>query len=299
MDLIRPGTQISFMKFRNQGFTISIILIVVSLISIFFIRGLNYGIDFAGGTVIQVKFSNPTQTEQVRTALQPLGQEKSLIQSVGPAQENEFLIRTTASEDSTKNLAAQFEEALQQTFGKDAVDIRRVDMVGSEVSQDLKQKGFLSLFYAGIGILIYIWWRFELKFSFGAILALLHDVIITVGVFSLTGKEISLPVVAALLTIVGYSLNDTIVVFDRIRENMKKKSSQELAGLLNTSISQTLSRTLLTSLTTFLVVFFLYMLGGSVIHNFAFAMMVGVIVGTYSSVFIASPVLLVLNREKS
>jgi len=188
--------------------------------------------------------------------------------------------------------------ALETAFGADTVEIRRVEMVGGEVSKDLKQKGFLSLFYAGLGILIYIWWRFELRFSFGAILALVHDVIITVGIFSLTGREITLPVIAALLTIIGYSLNDTIVVFDRIRENMKKPGARDLSSLLDTSISQTLSRTLLTSLTTFLVVLCLFVLGGSVINDFAFAMLVGVIVGTYSSIFVASPMLLVLAKDK-
>jgi preprotein translocase subunit SecF len=299
MDLIRPGTQIEFMKFRQIAFTVSIVLVVLSLISIFFLRGINYGIDFAGGTEIQVSFSDPIKTQDVRDAIGPIGLSKARIQSIASNKGNEFLIRTAQMDDSKEDLSLTLKGALQQAFGEDKVEIRRVEMVGSEVSQDLKQKGFLSLFYAGLGILIYIWWRFELSFSFGAILALIHDVIITVGIFSIAGKEISLPVVAALLTIVGYSLNDTIVVFDRIRENLKKASgSFEFISLLNNSISQTLSRTLLTSLTTFIVVLCLYLFGGSVIHNFAFAMMIGVIVGTYSSIFIASPTLLLLYRDR-
>ncbi|MDT8272037.1 MAG: protein translocase subunit SecF, partial [Desulfomonilia bacterium] len=168
-----------------------------------------------------------------------------------------------------------------------------------EVSKDLKEKGILSLLYVGIGILIYIWWRFELRFSMGAILALIHDIVITVGVFSILGKEITLPIIAALLTIIGYSLNDTIVVFDRIRENIKKTTGTfNLAEVMNDSLSQTLNRTILTSLTVFIVVFCLFIMGGSVIHDFAFAMMVGVVIGTYSSIFIASPTLLLFERRK-
>jgi len=299
MELIRPGTQIEFMKLKHIAFVISIALIVLSLISIFLLKGINYGIDFAGGTEVQVSFSDPVKTEDIRGALDPIGLSKARIQSIASSEGYEFLVRIPMIEDSTEDLALKVENTFEEIFGEEKVDIRRAEMVGSEVSKDLKQKGFLSLFYAGIGILLYIWWRFELRFSFGAILALIHDVVITVGIFSFLGKEISLPVVAALLTIVGYSLNDTIVVFDRIRENMKKASSSyDLVSLLNNSISQTLSRTLLTSLTTFIVVLCLYLLGGSVIHNFAFAMMVGVIVGTYSSIFVASPTLLLLSQGK-
>ena len=299
MELIRPGTQIQFMKIKNIAFALSFALIVLSLISIFFLKGINYGIDFAGGTEVQVAFTDPVKTGDVRDAMDPIGMKNSVIQMIGSPEDHEFLIRTPMMNEASDDVSQKIEGALGTAFGNEKVDIRRVEMVGSAVSKDLKQKGFLSLFYAGIGILIYIWWRFELKFSFGAILALIHDVVITVGIFSIMGKEISLPVVAALLTIVGYSLNDTIVVFDRIRENLKNASgSFDFASLLDNSISQTLSRTLLTSLTTFIVVLCLYLLGGSVIHNFAFAMMVGVVVGTYSSIFIASPTLLLLGRGK-
>ncbi len=298
MDLIRPGIQINFMKFKNIGFGISIAAIAVSLGCIFLLRGLNYGIDFAGGTVVQVRFTQEVGSEELRAALKTIGMEQARIQSVEDAETAEFLIRTAASSEGNEDVGLSVKGALETAFGADTVEIRRVEMVGGEVSKDLKQKGFLSLFYAGLGILIYIWWRFELRFSFGAILALVHDVIITVGIFSLTGREITLPVIAALLTIIGYSLNDTIVVFDRIRENMKKPGARDLSSLLDTSISQTLSRTLLTSLTTFLVVLCLFVLGGSVINDFAFAMLVGVIVGTYSSIFVASPMLLVLAKDK-
>ena len=264
-----------------------------------FVRGLNYGIDFTGGTEIQVAFSETVKTDEVRLAIGPIGLANATIQSIGEDGDNEFLIRTPTEGDSGDDTVQQIEGALRDTFGEEKVDIRRVDMVGAAVSQDLKQKGFLSLFYAGIGILIYIWWRFQIGYSVGAILALAHDVIITVGVFAIAGREISLPVIAALLAIVGYSLNDTIVIYDRIRENIKKAAgSFGFSSLLDSSISQTLSRTLITSTTTFVVVLALFLFGGSVINNFAFAIMVGLIVGTYSSIFIASPILLFFRREK-
>jgi len=286
------------MKYKKVAALISAVLIIISLASIF-IRGLNYGIDFTGGTEIQVAFSEPVQTDEVRSAIEPLGLSNAIIQSIGSQGDNEFLIRTPIEGDSGDEIVQKIEGSLKNTFGEGKADIRRVDMVGAAVSKDLKQKGFLSLFYAGIGILIYIWWRFELSFSLSAVLALAHDVIITVGVFSITGKEISLPVIAALLAIVGYSLNDTIVVFDRIRENLKKVTgSFEFTSILDGSISQTLSRTLLTSATTFVVVLALFLFGGSVINTFAFAIMVGLIIGTYSSIFIASPILLLFDRTK-
>jgi len=202
-------------------------------------------------------------------------------------------------EDPTKSISTVAENALFQAFGKEKVDIRRAEVVGAAVSKDLKTKGLLSILYACIGLLVYIWIRFELSYSVGAIAALVHDVIITMGLFSLLQKEMSLTIIAALLTIVGYSLNDTIVIFDRIRENIKKQTgSFDLASLMSDSISQTLSRTVLTSLTVFLVALCLFLLGGNVIHDFAFAMLVGVVVGTYSSMYIASPIVLLFSRVK-
>jgi len=294
MDIIRPGTQIDFMKYRKAAFALSAALIIISLAA-FFVRGLNYGTDFTGGTEIQVAFSKTVKTDEVRSAIEPIGLASAAIQSIGEDRDNEFLIRTPATGDTVQ----QIEGALKSTFGEETVDIRRVDVVGAAVSRDLKQKGFLSLFYAGIGLLIYISWRFKISYSVAAILALAHDVIITVGVFSITGREISLPVIAALLTVVGYSLNDTIIVFDRIRENIKKAAgSFDFPSLLDSSISQTLSRTLITSSTTLFVVLALFLFGGSVINNFAFAIMVGLIVGTYSSIFVASPILMLFSRTK-
>jgi len=187
---------------------------------------------------------------------------------------------------------------LAATYGKDKFEVRRVEIVGPKVGKDLRQKGINAMRIAMIGILLYITWRFEFRYAIGAIIALIHDVIITVGVFSLLDKEFTLPIIAALLTIIGYSLNDTIVVFDRIRENIRKTRKQSLREIINSSINQVLSRTVLTSVTTLLVVLALFFLGGAVIHDFAFALLVGILIGTYSSVFIASPTILAWETFK-
>ncbi|HOC75078.1 MAG TPA: protein translocase subunit SecF [Deltaproteobacteria bacterium] len=300
MELIRPGFRVDFIGYRKYAYILSGILIAISLASLFFIRGLNYGIDFAGGLELQVAFKDSVETGDVRNAMRTVGLEQAAIQSVSGGEANEFLIRMhQIEEDPTKSISTVAENALFQAFGKEKVDIRRAEVVGAAVSKDLKTKGLLSILYACIGLLVYIWIRFELSYSVGAIAALVHDVIITMGLFSLLQKEMSLTIIAALLTIVGYSLNDTIVIFDRIRENIKKQTgSFDLASLMSDSISQTLSRTVLTSLTVFLVALCLFLLGGNVIHDFAFAMLVGVVVGTYSSMYIASPIVLLFSRVK-
>lgn len=305
MEFIRPNIYFDFMKVRNYAFAASLLLIVISLVSLIFVRGLNYGIDFAGGTEIQLAVPASVKTEDLRNALKPLGIAEARIQSVSSSGgtstgiSTEYIIRIAKSSEAGKDLTSQIENTLRDAFGKDKVDIRRADMVGAAVSKDLKEKGFLSLLYAWIGILIYLWWRFEFSYSAGAIIALVHDVTITVGIFSLLGKEMDLTIIAAILTIIGYSVNDTVVVFDRIRENIKKKEgSQDIYTVVNESVSQTLSRTILTSLTVFIVVVALFFLGGNIIHNFAFALIIGVVVGTYSSIFIASPIMVLLNRDK-
>jgi preprotein translocase subunit SecF len=302
MELIRPGTRIDFIGYRKYAYVFSGVLIAIGLISIFFWRGLNLGIDFSGGLEMQVAFKKPVQTAELRKALATLGFQDARIQSITSAntQGNEYLIRMQKVQSSPKeNESTKIQNVLFSTFGKDKVDIRRAEVVGGEVSKDLQNKGFLACLYACIGIIAFIWWRFEFSFSIGAILSLVHDITLTVGIFSLTGKEISLTVIAALLALLGYSLNDTIVVFDRIRENMKKQSgSYDLASLMSDSVSQTLSRTILTSMTVFIVVLCLYLMGGDVIHGFAFAMLIGVITGTYSSIYIAAPFVLIFHKEK-
>jgi preprotein translocase subunit SecF len=211
---------------------------------------------------------------------------------------NEFLIRVQET-GKGKQLSGMISGSLNMVYGEEMVDLRRVEMVGPQVGKDLRQKGILSLVYAMIGILIYISWRFELRFAIGAIIALMHDVLITLGAFSLTGREIDLPIIAAFLAIIGYSLNDTIIVYDRIRENYGKHKKKGFSEVVNRSINETLSRTILTSGTTLMVVLALFFFGGGVIHNFAFALLIGILVGTYSSVFVASPVLIFWDDYRS
>lgn len=298
MEFIRPGTKINFLGMRWYAFALSGIVIAASIISIILHGGLNYGIDFAGGTLVQVKFKEPTRVENIKNQLAPIGLDRSLIQRFGEKRENEYLIRVERSVSDLETLSLEIEEALQRGYGKEGVEVRRTEMVGAKVGKDLRKKGMLAIIYAMVGLLIYITWRFEFIFALGAIIALAHDVMVTVGAFSITGKEFTLPIIAAILTIIGYSLNDTIVIYDRIRENRRKMRREAFANIINSSINETLSRTLLTSLTTLIVVIVLFIYGGGVIHDFAFALMVGIVAGTYSTIFIASPIILSWQGRK-
>ncbi len=292
MEIIRPGINIDLVGKMKMAIGGSLIVIIISILSLLLHGGPNLGIDFAGGTQVQVKFSQEATAEGIRDSLAAIGLGNSIIQRFGYRANNEFLIKTERSSSELEGLSDKIAEALGTRYGKENTEIRRVEVVGPKVGKDLREKGMLAMLYAVIGILIYVTWRFELRYAVGAIAALIHDVVITVGIFSLLGKEFTLPIIAALLTIIGYSLNDTIVVYDRIRENIKAERKQPLQDGVNTSINPVLSRTVLTSATTLLVVLALYFLGGAVIHDFAFALLVGVIVGTYSSVFVASPTVL-------
>jgi len=288
---------IDFIGKRYLFMTLSAIIIVIGMGALM-VRGLNYGIDFAGGTMVQVRFAKPLTADDIRQALKDINMADASIQQFEDAQTHEFLIRVEKSTTNLVGLSDTIKVELEKAFGKENVDIRRVEMVGPKVGKDLRRQGMLAIIYALIGILIYVTFRFEFRFALGAIIALGHDVAITVGMFALLNKEFSLPIVAALLAIVGYSLNDTIVVYDRIRENMKSVGKREFTTVINDSINQTLSRTILTSLTTMLVLISLFFLGGGVIHDFAFAMIVGVTVGTYSSIFIASPIVILMQPKK-
>jgi preprotein translocase subunit SecF len=298
MEFVKPGTKIDFLGIRSFAFGLSGLVIAAGIVSIILHGGLNYGIDFAGGTLVQVKFLEPTQVETIKENLASIGLDRSLVQRFGEKGENEYLIRVEKSVSDLEDLSGQIEGTLQEAYGKSGVEIRRTEMVGPKVGKDLRKKGILAIVYALIGILIYITWRFEFIFAVGAVIALAHDVIITVGAFSIANKEFTLPIVAAILTIIGYSLNDTIVVYDRIRENRRKARREPFAKIMNSSINETLSRTILTSLTTLIVVVILFIFGGGVIHDFAFALMVGVLVGTYSSIFVASPIILTWQQRK-
>jgi len=299
MQFIKSGINVNFVGRRFLFLSLSTVVILIGIASLLFHGGLNYGIDFAGGTLVQVKFNQPTTPDKIRKVLKGLDLGSSTIQQFEEASGEEFLIRVEKSKSDLVGLSDEIKAALDKGYGAGQVDIRRVEMVGPKVGKDLRRKGFLAIIYALVGILIYVTFRFEFKFALGAVVALFHDVIITVGIFSLLNKEFSLSILAALLAIVGYSLNDTIVVYDRIRENLKQPGKRSYEELINTSINETLSRTILTSVTTILVLFSLFFLGGGVIHDFAFALMIGVIVGTYSSIFIASPIVIAMKGVKA
>ena len=295
MELIKPGIHFDFVGRMNLAFGISLALIAISIASIIWHGGLNYGIDFAGGTLVQIRFQKETPADRIHSALKPIGLENSIIQSFGP---NEVVIRVGEVERAGGELSQKIKESLAQALGEGAFEVRRVEVVGPKVSRDLTRKALLAIVFSWIGMLVYIAWRFEFRYAVGGIIALVHDTLITVGAMSLLNKEFDLTIVAALLTIIGYSINDTIVIFDRIRENARKNIKQPLEEIINGSINQTLGRTILTSLTVFLVLVPLFFLGGAVIHDFAFAMLVGCTAGVYSTVFIASPIVLAWERIK-
>ncbi|NIQ98199.1 MAG: protein translocase subunit SecF [Desulfuromonadales bacterium] len=296
MELIKPGINLDFIGKRTIAISLSAVVILIGLVSLMVKGGPNYGIDFAGGTLIQVQFKTEVGASDIKEALNDVELQSVSVQHFGD-EGNEFLIRTQQTAE-LKDLSREVSSALEANFGEANVDLRRVEMVGPQVGKDLRKKGLMAIVYAMIGILIYITWRFEFRFAVGAIVALLHDVLITLGVFSVAGREIDLPIIAAFLAIIGYSLNDTIIVYDRIRENMGRHGKQGFISVVNRSINETLSRTILTSGTTLLVVLALFFLGGGVIHNFAFALLIGVLVGTYSSIFVASPVLVFWDDYK-
>jgi preprotein translocase subunit SecF len=296
MQLIKPDINIDFIGKRKLAFIISLVLILAGFASLIRHGGPHYGIDFAGGTLVQVQFERPTDAAEINNALGSVDLGDPVVQRFGE-DTNEFLIRVERSTGELQGISVLITETLEQSYGAGQVEVRRVEMVGPQVGKDLRNKGMWAIFYAMIGILAYISWRFEFRFAVGAIVALLHDVVITLGMFSIFAKEIDLPIIAAFLAIIGYSLNDTIIVYDRIRENLGKHNKESFTFILNRSINETLSRTIITSGTTLLVVLSLFVLGGGVIHNFAFAMLVGILVGTYSSIFVASPLLLLWQKK--
>jgi len=297
MQLINPDLKIDFLGKRKIALIFSGILLLLSL-GLVVGKGLNFGIDFTGGTLVEVKFKEAPAIADVRAALAPAGYGQAIIQEFGAPEEILIRVQNQDASDSSK-ISTDILDALGVGLGADAAEMRRVEFVGPQVGEELTQAGIMAVLFAMIAILIYVTFRFKLRFAIGADAALLHDITILVGIFALTGKEFSLPVVAAILTVIGYSLNDTIVVFDRIRENFafnrKKKTPDDEVDVVNSSINQTLGRTLMTSVTTLLVVMSLFIFGGEVIHDFAFALIVGIIVGTYSSIYIASPVMLSLE----
>ena len=296
MELIKPNSNINFVGRIRPALIFSLVLIAISLFSLLVKGGPRYGIDFEGGTLVQIKFFKTVDIGEVRGALDSLAIEGLSVQEFGDRKDQEYLVTMKKTTGELEGLSEIVKNALTTTFGADDLEVRRVEMVGPKVGDDLRRKGMLAVFFSILGMLAYIWWRFELRFGIGAIFCLVHDVIITLGALSLTNKPIDLPIIAALLTVVGYSVNDTIIISDRIRENMKKMSRGRLNDIVNKSINQTLSRTCITAGTTLMVVVALFFLGGEVIHDFAFTLLVGICAGTYSSIFIASPLLIVWEK---
>jgi len=286
MDLIGKK-EFDFIKNRKIAYIISVIIILVGLISIIF-QGFNLGIDFAGGTLLQIKFDKSVSTTEVRNMLSEFNLSQSTIQNLS---ENEFVIRIGKIDSEQRmEILTAFKENLTD------LEVLRVETVGPVIGENLKKLAFYALLFAFIGIILYITIRFEFKFSIVSILALCHDCLIVLGIFSLWQKEITISIIAAVMTIVGYSINNTIVILDRLRENIKFKTREPFENLINMSINQSLSRTINTTLTTIIPILTLYFFGGNILSDFALALFIGMVAGTYSSIFIASPLLLEWNK---
>ena len=291
---IKQNTNVNFLGFRKIATFFSFLLCICSIFSIF-IFSLNYGIDFKGGTLIEIKSSSKIDISDIRSRLYGIGFEDAQIQTFGSDDTILIRIENDSTIDGEADLNAS--KIIAKELGNLFL-IQRTEIVGPKVSSELIQKGVLAIITAVSLMLFYIWIRFEWQFSLGAVVALIHDVTITVGLFSLLGIEFNLSIIAALLTIIGYSMNDTVVVYDRIRENLRKYKQMDLFELINNSINNTLSRTTLTSVTTLLALFSLYFLGGEVIRGFTLAMIIGVFIGTYSSIFVASQIILFLGIKR-
>ena len=286
--LIPPDTNFRFIALRKRAYVISILLIVASLASLA-VQGLNFGIDFVGGTLIEVRTKGPADISAMRQTLSALDRGEVGLQEFGQPTDVLIRIQQQPGGDAAQQATVA---AVKEALGDSVEEYRRVEVVGPKVGGELIEAGAISVALALLAIMAYIWFRFEWQFGVGAVLALTHDVITTVGVFSILQLEFNLSTVAAVLTIAGYSINDTVVVFDRVRENLRRYKTLPMTDLLNKSVNETLSRTVMTSATTLLALFALFFLGGEVIRDFAFAMIWGVIIGTYSSVWIASATLL-------
>ena len=291
MELFRYKKPIPLMSKAKMFFTISLVAVLASWVLIF-TKGFNYGIDFAGGTLVQVKYEGKAPIDKVREAIKRSKVfEGASVTYFGSDDEVVIKVRTSSKKLGT-DIGDEARKLLKET-GK--FEVRRVDMVGPKVGNELREKGLMALVLAIAGILLYVSFRFEWRFAIASVLALVHDISIAMGAIVLFNVEVNLDILAALLTILGYSLNDTIIVFDRIREGLTTVKSVDLGEVIDESVTRTLSRTTLTSLTTFFVVLTLFLMGGEIIHGFSFTLLVGIIVGTYSSIFIASPLLMMMG----
>ncbi len=295
LKLVPSTPDFKFVRYNRRAFVVSSVLIIGSLVA-FLMQGLNFGIDFKGGILVEISSSEPVDIGNLRGRMQTLELGEVQIQQFGTP--TDVLIRVAEADGavSTERDLTAVDEIRRDLEGE--FEIRRVEIVGPQVSRELIQTGLLAVVAAISSMLIYIWFRFEWQFSVGAVMALVHDVILTIGIFSLLQLDFNLSILAAILTIVGYSMNDTVVVYDRVRENLRKYKKMDISELLDIAINQTLSRTVVTSVTTLLALIALYTLGGEVIRGFTFAMIWGVLVGTYSSIFIAAPLLIRLGVKR-
>ncbi|SFV68901.1 Protein-export membrane protein SecF (TC 3.A.5.1.1) [hydrothermal vent metagenome] len=291
MEVFQYKEALSLMK-KSKRFSILSIVALILAISLIVVKGFNYGIDFAGGTLIQVQYGGKAPIKEVRDAIDKEESYKGATVSFFGG-EDEIVIKTKMSSKELGEDVADKVRAILKDTGK--FEVRRVDMVGAKVGSELREKGLMAMLLALMGILIYVSLRFEWRFAVASVMALIHDVTIAMGMIVLFSVEVNLDILAALLTILGYSLNDTIIVFDRIREGIRTIKNPDLSDIIDESVTRTLSRTTLTSLTTFFVVLTLFLFGGEIIHGFSFTLLVGVVVGTYSSIFVASPILLYLG----
>jgi len=279
--------KINFSNFFNKANILSLIAVLISIIFIAF-KGLNYGIDFKGGTLIEIRTDQSVEISSIRNSLSEIVSGDLNVKEFG--KKGDFLIKIEKTLDQDKGFIKTIKDKITLDLQQE-VNFRRVENVGPKVSSELLQKGLIAILLSLAAMLFYIWIRFEWQFSLGSIVALIHDVTITLGIFSILAFEINLSIVAAVLTIVGYSMNDTVVIFDRIRENLLKYSKIKTNEIADISINETLSRTIITSVTTLLALFSIFILGGEILRGFSFAMILGVLIGTYSSIFVASPVL--------
>jgi len=295
MKILKSDLNIDFIQYKKPATILSALVLIVSLAFIS-TKGLNFGLDFTGGTLIEVGYQQDADLNKIRTDLKSAGFEKTVVQNFGTSKD--VIIRLAPIVDKKASKIGNEVLAALKKNSEEVIELRRIEFVGASVGEELTEQGGLAILVALIGILIYVSLRFEWKFALGSVAALAHDVTITLGLFSVLQREFDLTVLAAILAVIGYSLNDTIVVFDRIRENFLKLRKQESSAVVNQSLNQTLSRTIITSLTTLLVLLALFYLGGETIHGFATALIAGVLVGTYSSIYVASNVALALGITK-
>jgi preprotein translocase subunit SecF len=297
MEIIRPGINLDFIGRMKTFALVSGVLVALILLLMLghILTGrdaFNYGIDFAGGSLLQLRFQQDMTVDQVREILHKLNLPETEIQRFGS--DRDFIVRVPSSSEDLEHLRSRVIQVFQQEYPDQGVQLLRAEQVGPKVGKDLRRKALLAVVWSALGILVYIWWRFgmRIEYALGVVLADLHDVLITLGLFVLTGKEVTLTVLAAILTIAGYSINDSIVVLDRIRENLRAHPREPLAQVVNRSLNETLSRTILTGGSVVLTLLALLLFGGAVLHDFALALLVGVIAGTYSSIFVVAPIVL-------